>query len=152
MRQSARAVIPTIISQLLSEKNEVELGSLSPTRDFTYVKDTVNGFVAALNTKEVLGGVINLGTNFEISIEKLAQEIANLMKKNIIIKNNNLRFRPKKSEVDRLKSDNKKAKQLLKWSPLFNDIEGLRKGLTETISWFSKRDNLKLYKTNLYNF
>ena len=150
-RQSARAVIPTIITQIASNKNELNLGSLSPTRDFTFVDDTVDGFIAGLEASNINGEVINLGTNYEISIKKLAEEIAILMKKDVIIKNDPPRMRPKNSEVDRLLSDNTKAKNLLNWSPSKSGLDGLRRGLDITINWFSRKKNLSHYKAEIYN-
>jgi dTDP-glucose 4,6-dehydratase len=150
-RQSARAVIPTIITQLASGKNEIKLGSLSPTRDFTFIEDTVNGFISGLKNKSIIGETVNLGTNFEISINNLTQEIAKLMDKKIVIKSDDKRYRPKKSEVDRLLSNNKKAKELLNWSPLDNGLDGLINGLKITIDWFTNKKNLSYYKTNIYN-
>ena len=150
-RQSARAVIPTIITQLASGNNEIKLGSLSPTRDFTYIDDTVNGFISSLKANNIIGETINLGTNFEISIRDLVKEISKLMNKKIIIKNDKIRIRPEDSEVERLCSNNLKARKLLKWRPEKEGLKGLRQGLKSTIDWFSNKKNLDNYKTNIYN-
>ena len=127
-RQSARAVIPTIISQMINS-NELKLGSLNPTRDFTYVDDTVQGFLCAMNSTNGIGQTVNLGTNFEISIGNLTKLIAEIMDKNINIHSEDQRVRPKKSEVERLKADNNKALNLFGWKPKFKDYEGLNMDL-----------------------
>jgi dTDP-glucose 4,6-dehydratase len=144
-RQSARAVIPTIISQALSGKKTVSIGNIRPTRDFTYVSDTVEGFVKAAEHAETIGKTINLGTNSEISIGDLAQKISSLMNHSFEIAADKARFRPEKGEVDRLWSDNSKARTIMKWRPNVP----LEKGLELTIDWFRK--NRHLYKENLYN-
>lgn len=150
-RQSARAVIPTVISQIANGNNTIKLGSLSPTRDFNYVADTVSGFIAAANSDKSLGEVINLGSHFEISIGDTVALIAELMNQEITIETEEQRTRPKNSEVERLYADNSKAKALLGWSPEFAGVDGLRHGLTKTIEWFSNPDNLISYKANIYN-
>jgi dTDP-glucose 4,6-dehydratase len=150
-RQSARAVIPTVISQIASGQEVIKLGALSPTRDFNYVKDTVSGFIAALEAKQSIGQVINLGSNYEISIGDTVKLIAELMHKKISIEEDGQRLRPSKSEVERLWASNAKAKSLLGWEPKYPGVEGLRKGLIETISWFSNPENLKHYKVGIYN-
>ncbi|MCF8067732.1 MAG: NAD-dependent 4,6-dehydratase LegB [Desulfobacterales bacterium] len=150
-RQSARAVIPTIITQLLNGKTEIELGSLHPTRDFTFVKDTARGFISAINSNNSFGEVINLGSNFEISIGDLAYTVANLLKININIKSDSIRERPVKSEVERLFADASKANNLLNWEPKFGGLAGLKKGLEITIKWFSDSNNLSKYKHEQYN-
>jgi dTDP-glucose 4,6-dehydratase len=149
-RQSARAVIPSIIIQLAKGK-EISLGGLSPTRDFNYVQDIANGFIASLESKKSIGEVINLGSNYEISIKDTASLISTLMGKEIIIHQDEERIRPKNSEVERLFSSNAKAKALLDWEPEYKGLDGFKKGLTETINWFSIEENLKLYKSNIYN-
>jgi len=145
-RQSARAVIPTIISQILSGKKEITLGSVHPTRDLVFVKDTVNGFVKALTTQEIEGEVIHLGTGFEISIGELAQSVAKLMNKEILIKQTEERIRPNKSEVEQLIADATKAERMLNWRPKHAGISGLEKGLLQTIDWFqsSKKQGYKI--------
>jgi len=150
-RQSARAVIPTVITQIANGNNTIKLGSLSPTRDFNYVADTVSGFIAVADSDKSLGEVINLGSHFEISIGDSVALIAELMKQEITIETEEQRTRPKNSEVERLYADNRKAKELLGWSPEFAGVEGLRHGLTKTIEWFSNPDNLRSYKANIYN-
>jgi dTDP-glucose 4,6-dehydratase len=150
-RQSARAVIPTIITQILNGKNKIELGSTSPTRDFNYVKDIVSGFCAALVSKDGLGEIINLGSNFEVSIRDTARLIMELMGKTLKIDKDNQRVRPKGSEVERLWADNSKARRILGWEPAFSDIEGFKKGLNETIDWFKQPSSAISYKPDIYN-
>jgi dTDP-glucose 4,6-dehydratase len=149
-RQSGRAIIPSIISQLVNKNKFIKIGNLTPTRDFTYVDDTVEAFVLALK-KNLSGEVINIGNQFEISIKG----ILNIFKKDfnfdfkIII--DKKRVRPKKSEVFRLLSSDVKARKLLQWKPNFKGIIGFKKGLKKTIEWFSNPDNLRLYNSNIYN-
>ena len=150
-RQSASAVIPTIISQLASGKNTIKLGATSPTRDFNYVKDTVSGFISLMNSPKSIGEVINIGSNYEISIGDTVQMIANIMGKSVEIESDEQRLRPAKSEVNRLWADNKKAFNLLNWVPQFAGVEGLRCGLQETIEWFMDPRNLSQYKADVYN-
>ena len=150
-RQSARAVIPTIITQIANGKNEIKLGAISPTRDFNYIKDTVDGFIAALNSKNGLGEVINLGSNYEVSIGETAEIIAEVMNAEIKIINDKQRLRPKESEVERLWADNSKAKDLFGWEPKYGNREGLSKGLRETAKWFLDSKNLDMYKSDIYN-
>ncbi len=151
-RQSARAVIPTIITQINSGKKLIKLGSISPTRDFNYIDDTVNGFINAMNSTNSTGRTINIGSNFEISIEDTFKTIKKLMNKDVEITHDKLRLRPKKSEVDRLFSDNSLAKKLLSWEPKFASQEGFENGLGKTIEWFSDCNNLKYYKSDIFNF
>ena len=151
-RQSLRAAIPTIITQLVSNKNKIKLGSLTPRRDFTYVSDTVDGFISAIGNKRCLGETINLGTGKDFSIGETVKNIENILKTKAEIVTDNKRIRPKKSEVNRLISSNLKAKKLLNWSPKFKGSKGFKEGLKKTIEWFSKEENLKLYKANLYNY
>jgi NAD dependent epimerase/dehydratase len=150
-RQSARAVIPTIITQILNGKREIKLGSTFPTRDFNYVKDTVNGFIAGLESSNGVGEVINIGSNFEITIGDTAKEIAECLGVKINIVTDEERLRPEKSEVERLWASNEKAKKLLGWSPDFAGLEGLRRGLAETIEWYRDPANLKKFKSDSYN-
>ena len=150
-RQSARAVIPTIITQIANGHRQIKLGAVSPTRDFNYVKDTVAGFIAALEAKQGDGEVVNFGSNYEISIGDTAQLIAEAMNTEIEIITDEVRLRPGKSEVNRLWADNTKAKQLLGWAPAYGDREGFKRGLAETAQWFTEGDNLQAYKANLYN-
>ena len=150
-RQSARAVIPTIISQIASGASVIHLGSTSPTRDFNYVADTVNGFISALSSEKAFGETINLGSGFEISVGDTVELIAQLMNAEVTVTTDEARLRPIGSEVERLCADNQKAAQLLNWSPTISGIDGLKSGLMETIQWFQKPENLSLYKTDLYN-
>jgi dTDP-glucose 4,6-dehydratase len=150
-RQSARAVIPTIITQIANGKRKIKLGAVSPTRDFNYVKDTVSGFIAALNSERGLGEVINLGSNFEISVGDTAQLIAEAMNSEIEIITDEARLRPQNSEVERLWADNTKAAELFGWQPSYGGRDGFKRGLTETAEWFSRPENLGGYKSDIYN-
>jgi NAD dependent epimerase/dehydratase len=150
-RQSARAVIPTIITQIANGQREIKLGAVSPTRDFNYVADTVAGFIAALESDRGIGEVINLGSNFEISIGETAKAIAEVMGASIEIITDELRLRPEKSEVERLWASNAKARELLDWQPHYNTREGFLRGLIETIAWFREPTNLSAYKADIYN-
>lgn len=150
-RQSARAVIPTIITQIANEARSIKLGALAPTRDFTFVQDTVSGFIAALKGQGGLGEVINLGSNFEISIGETAQLISECMGVPIELISDVERMRPENSEVERLWADNKKAKELFGWQPTYNGSDGFKRGLIETIDWFTQPDNLRAYKSDIYN-
>ena len=144
-RQSARAVIPTIISQLLSGKEEIQLGSLTPTRDFNYVKDTAAGFIAIAESDKTIGEEINIATQQEISIGDLANEIIRQIKPTAKIVCDEQRLRPEKSEVNRLLGSNEKIKRLTDWKPQYT----FEQGIAETIEWI--RHNLDCYKTNIYN-
>lgn len=150
-RQSARAVIPTIITQLANGLDVLKLGSIHPTRDFNYVQDTVDGFIAALKAENAFGETINLGSNFEISIGDTVNVIAELMDKSITIETDDKRLRPKDSEVERLWADNKKAADMLHWKPKYGGLEGFKAGISKTIEWFSKPENLSNYKSDIYN-
>ena len=150
-RQSARAVIPTIITQIANGKREIQLGSLHPTRDFNFVADTVNGFLQGLKSDKGIGEVINLGSNYEISIGDTAKAIAEVMGADIEILTDDQRLRPEKSEVERLWADNKKAKELLGWQPEYSGLEGFKRGLQETADWFTHSGNLAAYKSDRYN-
>ena len=144
-RQSARAVIPTIISQILSGKNEIKLGSLTPTRDFNYVKDTAEAFIKIAESEKTIGEVINASTNYEISIGDLVNKIAGLIGKNINILCDDERLRPENSEVNRLLGNNQKIKDITEWKPRYN----LNDVLFETIKWMEK--NIKYFKSDIYN-
>jgi dTDP-glucose 4,6-dehydratase len=144
-RQSARAVIPTIITQLLSGKTEIKLGSVVPTRDFNYVMDTVNGFIEIFRSNETIGEEINIASQQEVSIGELAEALIEQINPNARIICDDLRVRPDKSEVNRLLGSNEKIKRLTKWSPQYS----LARGLAETIDFY--RDNLDKYKTGIYN-
>lgn len=149
-RQSNRAVIPTIITQLANENYELKLGAISPTRDFNYVKDTVRGFISVSASDKTFGEVVNIGSNYEISIGDTVRLIAELMGVEVSIQTEEMRIRPEKSEVQRLWADNAKAQTLCGWKPEFGGIEGLKTGLADTINWFTKPENLALYKANEY--
>ena len=144
-RQSARAVIPTIITQLLAGKEKIHLGSLTPTRDFNYVKDTVNGFIKIYESEKTIGEEINIATQHEISIGELAEELIRQINPNAKIVCDEERLRPEKSEVNRLLGSNKKIKELTDWKPIYSFEEGL----SETISFF--KDNMDKYKPDIYN-
>lgn len=150
-RQSARAVIPTIIGQLAAGETNIKLGAIHPTRDFNYVKDTVDGFISIMNSEKSIGEVINIGSNYEISVGDTAALIAEVMGKNISIETESQRLRPDKSEVERLWACNQKAEKLLNWKPQFGDKEGFKRGLKETVEWFTNPRNLSQYKTGVYN-
>jgi len=150
-RQSARAVIPTIITQLLSGAPSIKLGALYPTRDFCYVDDTVAGFISLLEGTGNYGQVVNFGSGFEISIGGLFDLICEIVGVRVEILADQIRQRPELSEVDRLWCDNSKALNLLGWSPRYAGVDGLRRGLSETISWLSDYNNLKLYRSDIYN-
>ena len=150
-RQSARAVIPTIITQIAGGKRQIRLGALSPTRDFNYVQDTVSGFMAVLNTARGLGEVVNFGSNFEISVGDTAALIAEVMNAEIDIQTDEIRLRPEKSEVERLWADNRKAHECFGWQPAYAGREGLKRGLAETVNWFLQEQNLRAYKADIYN-
>lgn len=150
-RQSARAVIPTIIGQIASGNTTIKLGATSPTRDFNFVKDTVNGFISVMNSDSAIGEIINIGSNFEVSIGETAETIADIMNIDLKIETDEQRLRPDKSEVERLWADNQKAKQLIGWEPVYGGKEGFKRGLEETIEWFTNPLNLASYKTDVYN-
>jgi dTDP-glucose 4,6-dehydratase len=144
-RQSARAVIPTIITQLLSGKKEIKLGSLTPTRDFNYVKDTVQGFIEIWKSEKTIGQEINIATQSEVSIGQLAQELINQIDPDARIICDEDRLRPEKSEVERLLGANEKIRSLTNWYPRY----ALQQGLAETIRWIKL--NLDRYKVDIYN-
>lgn len=150
-RQSARAVIPTIIAQIAQGHSRIKLGALSPTRDFNFVDDMIQGFAAVAKSDKSIGEVINIGSGFEISIGDIARLIADIMGADLEIVQDDQRLRPEGSEVDRLCAANKKASVLTGWHPEKKGLDGLRAGLTETIAWFRNPDNLTLYKEDIYN-
>ena len=150
-RQSARAVIPTIISQLLAGERRIKLGSAHPTRDFSFVSDTVRGFARAAVASEIVGETINIGSGFEISIGDTAALIAEILNVTIAIETDEARVRPSSSEVERLFAGIGKAEKLLDWRPLFAAREGFKRGIVETIAWFSEPANLARYKHDQYN-
>ena len=144
-RQSARAVIPTIITQLLTGQTSLNLGNLSPTRDLTFVKDTIAGFVEIAKSDKLFGEITNIGMNYEISIGDLAKLIAELVKVEIKMAADEQRFRPPRSEVERLCCDNSKLLKYTSWKPKYD----IRKGLLETIEWL--KNNMHHYKPEIYN-
>ena len=146
-RQSARAVIPTIITQLLNGEKEIKLGDITPTRDLLFVKDTVAGFEAIANTDATIGEEVNIATQSEITVGDLAQSIINKINPSAKIITDNQRLRPEKSEVFRLFGSNQKIQELTNWKQEYT----LDKGLDETIAWFSEKENLKQYKHSIYN-
>ncbi len=146
-RQSARAVIPTIISQLLNGAHEIKLGDITPTRDLLFVKDTVNGFLKIAECDELIGHEVNIATQSEISVGDLAQQLINQINPSAKIITDTIRLRPEKSEVFRLFGSNEKLKSFTDWSQKYT----LAEGLNETIEWFSKKENLQQYKSDIYN-
>jgi len=146
-RQSARAIIPTIISQIASGMKEIKVGDLTPTRDFNYVKDTCSGFIAIAKSEKTIGKEINIATNFEISMEDTLKLISNIMNIPVTFITENERIRPKNSEVFRLWGDNTLIKELTGFNPKYN----IRSGLEETCKWFLDKKNLEKYKTQIYN-
>lgn len=146
-RQSARAIIPTIISQIANGKKEIKLGDLTPTRDFNYVKDTCKGFLELARCDEAIGKEINISSNFEISMRETLELIAELMNANVKFVEDEQRLRPKKSEVFRLWGDNSKIKELTDYKNSYT----LKEGLKETIDWFTNPANLSKYKADRYN-
>lgn len=150
-RQSARAVIPTIITQIANGCRQIRLGALHPTRDFNYVEDTVRGFVSVAESDHCVGEVVNVGSAFEVSIGDTAKIIADVMNAEIEIICENERLRPGKSEVERLFASNQKAAELCGWEPEYGGLEGFSRGLAKTAEWFSDAANLKRYKHDIYN-
>jgi NAD dependent epimerase/dehydratase len=146
-RQSARAVIPTIISQLLNGSQEIKLGEITPTRDLLFVKDTVNGFLKIAACEKLIGHEVNIATQSEISVGDLAQQLINIINPTAKIITDLIRLRPQKSEVFRLYGSNEKLKSFSGWEQEYT----LELGLKETIDWFSKKENLQQYKSDIYN-
>lgn len=146
-RQSARAIIPTIITQIASGVKEIKLGDLSPTRDFNYVKDIAKGFIELSKCDEAIGQEVNICSNFEISMKDALELIATLMNSDVKFITDQQRIRPEKSEVFRLWGDNSKFNDLTGFHPTYS----IEKGLTETIQWFLKKENLEKYKSGIYN-
>ncbi len=146
-RQSARAVIPTIISQLLNGAEEIKLGDITPTRDLLFVKDTVNGFMKIAECDKLNGHEVNIATQSEISVGDLAQSLINQINPNAKIVSDSTRLRPEKSEVFRLFGSNEKLKSFTDWKQNYS----LEVGLAETVEWFSKKENLQQYKSDIYN-
>ena len=146
-RQSARAVIPTIITQIANGEKQIQLGDVSPTRDFNYVSDTCRGFLMLAKNKNTIGQTINIGSNFEISVGDTLELIKEIMQSDVEFVVDQQRLRPDKSEVFRLWCDNKKIKELTGFVP---EVD-IKTGLTKTVEWFSQPENLQSYKHNLYN-
>jgi NAD dependent epimerase/dehydratase len=151
-KQSMRAVIPTIIKQLLSGVTKIKLGNIYATRDFNYVKDIVNGMIAFMGNQNSIGKVINLGSNFEVSIKETAILIANILDVKLEFDIEQERIRPENSEVERLWADNRLAKEILNWQPEYANINGFKKGLTETIEWFRKNSDVFLYNAEVNKY
>lgn len=152
-RQSARAVIPTVITQIANGVRSIKMGSLHPTRDFTYVGDTVDSFIAMLEAplEKVAGEVMNGGSGFEVSMGDTARMIAEVMGSDIEIQCDEQRLRPGKSEVERLWADNTRLCALTGWQPRYAGLEGFKRGLEKTAQWFVKPENLASYKSGIYN-
>ena len=150
-RQSARAVIPTIITQIASGARQIKLGAVAPTRDFSFVGDTVRGFIAALASDKVVGEVTNIGSSFEISIGETARLIGKAMGIDFEIDSDAQRLRPEASEVERLFADIGQAEARMGWKPAYGGLAGFERGLAETAAWFAEPGNLALYKPHLYN-
>lgn len=150
-RQSARAVIPTIITQIATGATTIKLGSLTPTRDFNYVTDTVRAFEAVLLAAGTVGVALNTGSGLEISIGDTARLIADVMGKSITIVRDTQRLRPEKSEVDRLFANSSRLRSLTDWSPEYGGKEGFHRGITKTVEWFADPVNLDRYKADIYN-
>lgn len=146
-RQSARAVIPTIISQLLNGAQEIKLGDITPTRDLLFVNDTVNGFLKIAGCDKLIGHEVNIATQSEITVGNLAQSLINQINPNAKIVSDSIRLRPEKSEVFRLFGSNEKLKSFTNWEQKYS----LDEGLAETVEWFSKKENLQHYKSDIYN-
>ena len=146
-RQSARAVIPSIISQIASGKTQISLGDTSPTRDFSYVEDTCRGFIALSESEKSVGETVNIGSNYEISILNTFNLIKEIMNSDVELVHDESRIRPKNSEVERLWCDNTKIKNFTGFEPKIS----LEEGLTRTVKWFNYPSNLDKYKSDLYN-
>lgn len=150
-RQSARAIIPTIICQIADGKRSIKLGALHPTRDFSFIEDTVRGFISALRCERNNGEVTNIGSGFEISMGETARLIAELMGQGVEIVCDAPRLRPENSEVERLWASYQKAEKLMGWRPAYGGLAGFKQGLGKTIEWFSKPTNRAGYKADIYN-
>jgi len=150
-RQSTRAVLPTIITQIVDGADTIRLGATTPTRDFNFVTDLAGGFAAVASNESSIGEVINLGSDFEISIGAAAEVIADVMGRDIDISCDKERLRPEASEVERLWASNKKARELVGWTPAYGGNDGFRKGIEETVQWFSDPHNLARYKPGTYS-
>jgi NAD dependent epimerase/dehydratase len=150
-RQSARAVIPTIITQIAAGARQIRLGAMHPTRDFNYVQDTVRGFVSVACSDAAVGQVVNVGSNYEVSIGDTARLIAELLGREVEFVSDEARLRPPGSEVERLWADNSRAHALTGWRPEYAGLDGLQRGLRQTIDWFVDPTHLARYKAGRYN-
>lgn len=150
-RQSTRAILPTVISQIASGRRVLKLGALFPTRDFSYVTDTVRGFIAIAESDRATGQVINTGSNFEIAVGEAVRVVSELMGVAVEIETETARLRPEKSEVERLWADNTKARDLAGWAPEYGGLEGFQRGLRVTIAWYRDPRNLAHFKTGTYS-
>mgnify|MGYP001200652187 CR=1 FL=1 len=150
-RQSLRAIIPTILTQALSKKKQIVIGSLKPKRDFTYIEDTVSAFILALKSKKILGKEINIGSSFEVSIGEIIDIIKKDFKIDFKLIIDKKRIRPKKSEVFRLMASNRKAKKYLNWEPNYRGKSGFKIALKKTLEWYKNSENLKYFKSDFYN-
>lgn len=150
-RQSARAILPTIITQIAAGQRRLKLGAVHPTRDFSYIKDTVRGFIAVAEAESAVGKVINVGSSYEVSMGDSVRIIAELMGTTVEIETEATRLRPEKSEIERLCADNTKARELAGWTPEYGGLEGFRRGLRETIAWYRDPHNLAHYKADIHN-
>ena len=149
-RQSTRAVIPTVITQIVKGENSIKLGATAPTRDFNFVTDTVRGLIAIHDHPASVGEVINIGSNYEVSVGDTVRLIAEIVGRTVEIDADDERVRPAKSEVERLWADNTRARELLGWNPEFGGRDGFRRGLQATIEWFSDPANLAHYRNDRY--
>jgi len=149
-RQSTRAIVPTIITQIAAGAERIKLGALAPTRDLSFVTDTAAGMIAALDCEATVGETINLGSGHEIAVGDLAHLIGRLMGRPVAIETDAARLRPKESEVERLLADNAKAKRLMGWTPAFAGADGLARGLAATIAWYRDPANLARYRVGHY--
>lgn len=150
-RQSARAIIPTVTTQIASGQRQIKLGALHPTRDFSFVLDTVRGFVAVAESQKSVGEVINIGSSFEVSMGDTVRLIAETMGVEVEVETDQSRLRPEKSEVDRLWADTGKARVLTGWQPEYGGRDGFKRGLAQTVDWFRDPANLATYKADIYN-
>ena len=149
-RQSARAIIPTVITQIVDGARNIRLGALDPTRDFTYVTDTASAFIAALSADRAVGEAVNVGSDFEVSIGEVVDVIASVMGVDVDVTADENRLRPARSEVERLWASNKKARRLLDWTPELSGKEGFRLGIERTATWFADPANLASYRSDRY--
>lgn len=150
-RQSLRAVIPTLITQIASGNKTFKLGALTPTRDFNFVDDITDAFIKVAESDKTAGETLNAGSNFEVSIGETARIIAELMEADIDIQSDEQRLRPQKSEVNRLWADNGRIKEVTDWNPEYAGIDGFKKGLMHCIKWYCDPENLVRFKTDIYN-